>query len=149
MSVQTLKQRQKKEKIMKHHIGSLVVALVAVLVLATPPSIYAQDQTGSAAAQASTSSSRTLDPTEAAARVATGKPLVDIEARERSAVVAPVVNAQTAVACNMCFTCGGDWPIFAGAVHAVNTGLATFERGSSCSGAIHSSNDTNPFLCCR
>ena len=132
---------------MKYGVRSFVVVLVAMLALTL--SAYAQEPTGSAAAQASTSSSRTLDPAEAEARAATGKPLVDIEAIERNAVVAPVANAQTAVACNMCFTCGGDWPIFAGAVHAVNTGFLTFERGGGCSGTIHSANDNNPFLCCR
>ena len=132
---------------MKYSVRSLVVVLVAMLALTL--STYAQEPTGSAAAQASTSSSRTLDLAEEAARVATGKPLVDIEAIERNAVVGPVANAQTAVACNMCFTCGGDWPIFAGAVHAVNTGLLTTERGAGCSGTLHAANDQNPFLCCR
>ena len=131
---------------MKYGVQSLVVVLVAMLALTM--SAYAQDPGGTAAAQVS-AGSKTLDPAEAAARTATGKPLVDIEAAERSAVVGPVVNAQTAVACNTCFTCGGDWPIFAGAVHAVNTGNLTFERGSSCSGTIHAANDSNPFLCCR
>ena len=133
---------------MKYGVRSLVVVLVAMLALTL--CTYAQEPTGSAAAQASTSSSRTLDPAEEAARVATGKPLVDIEAIERNAVVTPqVTNKQTAVACNTCFTCGGDWPIFAGAVHAVNTGNLTSERGSGCSGTIHAANDQNPFLCCR
>ena len=134
---------------MKYGVSFLVVVLVAMLALATPVSTYAQEPMGSAGAQASTNPSGTISPAEAAARTAAGKPLVDIEAIERSAVVAPVANAQTAVACNMCFTCGGDWPIFAGAVHAVNTGLLTFERGSACSGTLHSANDSNPFLCCR
>jgi hypothetical protein len=132
---------------MKLSVRSLSVALLATLALTLSLSAYAQDQ--SAAAQVSTGSPRTLDPAEAAARTATGKPLVDIEAIERAAVVAPVTFAQTAVACNLCFTCGGDWPIFAGAVHAVNTGSLTTERGSACSGALRASNDSNPFLCCR
>ena len=131
---------------MKYRVQSLVVVLVAMLALTM--SAYAQDSAGAAAAQVSVGS-KTLDPAEAAARTATGKPLVDIEAAERSALVGPVANAQTAVACNMCFTCGGDWPIFAGAVHAVNTGSLTSERGSGCSGGIAASNDSNPFLCCR
>ena len=29
-------------------------------------------------------------------------------------VTPAVANPQTAVACNVCFTCGGDWPIFGG-----------------------------------
>ena len=40
------------------------------------------------------------------------------------------VNNQTAVACNVCFTCGGDWPVFAGAWSSAN--FAATERGSGC-----------------
>jgi hypothetical protein len=128
---------------MKKRLTSLPVVLLATFVLATAMSTFAQNPTD--AAQPSV---RAIDPSEAAARSATGKPLVDVEAAER-ATLAPVVNPQTAVACNTCFTCGGDWPIFAGAVHAVNTGSLTFERGSGCSGALAAANDNNPFLCCR
>ena len=130
---------------MKHRIFSLAVALMALLFLTTVTSAYAQDLGGSAVAQQA-SNSRNIQADELAARSAAGKPLTDTD---RAELVGPVVNAQTSVACNTCFTCGGDWPIFAGAVHAVNTGSATFERGSSCSGALAASNDTNPFLCCR
>ncbi len=55
------------------------------------------------------------------------------------------VNNQTAVACNLCFTCGGDWPVFAGALPTLNS---VSERGSGCSGAFVSRTD-NPRLCCR
>ena len=127
---------------MKGRIGSLVVVLVAMFVVATTVSTYAQNP--NAAEQQSASSARTIDPAEAEARNASGKFVPDVEP-----LGTPVANPQTAVACNMCFTCGGDWPIFAGAVHAVNTGNLTFERGSSCSGTIHAANDSNPFLCCR
>jgi hypothetical protein len=58
------------------------------------------------------------------------------------------VNNQTAVACNLCFTCGGDWPVFAGALHQSSTEHPT-ERGSGCSGAFTSRADSFPFLCCR
>ena len=57
-------------------------------------------------------------------------------------------NNQTAVACNVCFTCGGDWPVFAGAWNSPN--FAATERGSACSGALGTAlNDRSPFLCCR
>ena len=57
-------------------------------------------------------------------------------------------NNQTAVACNVCFTCGGDWPVFAGAWNSAN--FAATERGSACSGALGTvMNDHDPFLCCR
>jgi hypothetical protein len=128
---------------MKVRVGSLVVVLVAMFVLATTLSTSAQNPKD-AAAQTSADSPRTLDPAEAEARNASGKFIPEVEP-----LVAPAANPQTAVACNMCFTCGGDWPIFAGAVHAVNTGSLTSERGAGCSGAIHASNDQNPFLCCR
>jgi type II secretory pathway pseudopilin PulG len=131
---------------MKCRVSSLVVALVVMWVLATAMSTYAQDSTAAAAAQSTTNTSRTIDPAEAAARTASGKFIPDVDT---TGINPAVANPQTAVACNMCFTCGGDWPIFAGAVHAVNTGLATFERGAACSGTIHSANDTNPFLCCK
>jgi len=128
---------------MKGRIGSLVVVLVAMFVVATTVSTYAQNSKD-APEQQSASSPRTIDPAEVEARNASGKFVPDVEP-----LGTPVANPQTAVACNMCFTCGGDWPIFAGAVHAVNTGNLTFERGSSCSGTIHAANDNNPFLCCR
>jgi hypothetical protein len=133
---------------MKWGVRPLVVALVALLAVTIPLSISAQDSNGPAAQQAA--NSRMIQPEELAARSASGKPLADVDSLEASAVLPPaVLHVQTAVACNMCFTCGGDWPIFAGAIHAVNTGSLTSERGSACSGNLAASNDQNPFLCCR
>ena len=129
---------------MKKRLPCLPVVLLATFVLATTMSTFAQNPT-----DATQPSVRAIDPAEAAARTAAGKPLVDVEAVERATLAPAVANPQTAVACNTCFTCGGDWPIFAGAVHAVNTGSITFERGGGCSGAIAAANDSNPFLCCR
>jgi hypothetical protein len=58
-----------------------------------------------------------------------------------------VTNPQTAVSTNLCFTCGGDWPIFAG---EIPTPSAADERGSGCSGGFSTtSNDHFPFLCTR
>lgn len=57
------------------------------------------------------------------------------------------VNNQTAVSCNLCFTCGGDWPVFAGAITPV--GNNPTERGSLCSGTLTVRSDSRPFLCCR
>lgn len=126
---------------MKYRVLSLALAQATLFFMTTPTPAHAQDS--GAAPQVN---SGTIHPDELAARSASGKPLADAD---RAEIVGPVVNAQTSVACNICFTCGGDWPIFAGAVHAVNTGNFTFERGSACSGTIHVANDTNPFLCCR
>jgi len=104
----------------------ILVPMFAVLVLASAVSAFARDP---AEDQAIAAGQKQVAPAAAAA--------------------AAVSNTQTAVACNTCFTCGGDWPIFAGATHAVNTGAATFERGPACTGGLAPSNDTNPFLCCR
>ena len=132
---------------MKWGVSSLVVALVALLAVTIPLSISAQDSNGPAAQQAA--NSRMIQPEELAARSASGKPLADVDSLEAGAVLPPLAHVQTAVACNVCFTCGGDWTIFAGAIHAVNAGSLTSERGSACSGNFAPSNDQNPFLCCR
>ena len=129
---------------MKYRVASFVLALVAMWVLTTATSTYAQNAPATGQSSVTT---RTIDPAEAQARAASGKFISDNDAT--GLIPAPVANPQTAVACNTCFTCGGDWPIFAGAVHAVNTGNLTFERGSGCSGALNPANDQNPFLCCR
>lgn len=62
-------------------------------------------------------------------------------------ITAQAVNNQTAVACNLCFTCGGDWPVFAGSFTTV--GNFPTERAGSCTGALIVRSDTRPFLCCR
>jgi hypothetical protein len=75
---------------------------------------------------------------------------LDPAKRAPLAITPAVTNPQTAVACQMCFTCGGDWPIFAGEPRLFQSGgVGSFERGGSCSGNLHTSNDTDPFLCCR
>jgi len=58
-----------------------------------------------------------------------------------------VANPQTAVACNWCFTCGGDWPVFSGQI--VSVGNFPSERGGSCSGSNTGRSDSSPWLCCR
>jgi hypothetical protein len=66
------------------------------------------------------------------------------------AITPAVANPQTAVACQMCFTCGGDWPVFAGAPRSFQSGaVGSIERGGACSGSLVASADTDPFLCCR
>ena len=62
------------------------------------------------------------------------------------------INNQTAVACNYCFTCGGDWTVFAGSTQSQSQAIAInrpTERGAGCSGALIQRSDTRPFLCCR
>jgi hypothetical protein len=67
-----------------------------------------------------------------------------------AAITPAVTNPQTAVACQMCFTCGGDWPVFAGEPRVFQSGaVGSVERGSACSGTLITRADTDPFLCCR
>ncbi|MEK0083981.1 hypothetical protein [Benzoatithermus flavus] len=72
-----------------------------------------------------------------------GKPIREAATR--------ATNNQTAVACSICFTCGGDWPVFAGSIRSV--GDFPTERGAACDGTLPSSpqgrSDGSPFLCCR
>jgi hypothetical protein len=127
---------------MKCRVSSLVVVLVAMWVLTTAMPAYAQNATVPTAAQ-----SRTIDPAEAAANQASGK---IIDETQLGAPILPA-NKETAVACTICNTCGGDWPIWEGAISADITRNLTYERGGGCAGAIGSGphNDANPYLCCR
>lgn len=47
---------------------------------------------------------------------------------------------------SLCFTCGGNWPIFAGSF-AVPSGSRPVERGTRCSGGLVSRSDNRPYLC--
>ena len=59
------------------------------------------------------------------------------------------VNREAATDCNMCYTCGGDWPVFAGTWHTGGGTYSAYERGSSCSGGRTWRTDTYPYLCCK
>jgi hypothetical protein len=85
------------------------------------------------------SASGAADRNERAAASVTGKTVSTRSVR--------AVNNQTAVACNICFTCGGDWPVFAGSIRSV--GDFPIERGSGCAGNPINRNDQSPYLCCR
>jgi hypothetical protein len=98
----------------------LVIAAVAGFALAAPSVSYAADQAEAAAARL-------------AGKTAGAGPRA--------------INNQTAVACNLCFTCGGDWTVFAGSFTPV--GNNPTERGAGCSGALQTRTDSRPFLCCR
>jgi hypothetical protein len=57
------------------------------------------------------------------------------------------VPCQAPASMSLCFTCGGDWPIFAG---AFTTPVAASERGAACFGGFSTlRNDHRPFLCAR
>jgi hypothetical protein len=59
-------------------------------------------------------------------------------------------HAETAVACSQCWTCGGDWPVFAGSHTVVAAPGNVTERGPGCSGAPGAiTQDQRPYLCCR
>ncbi len=103
-------------------------AMGAALVLAIAGSAYAAESN---------------DPAQAAAISAAHKPT-----QPHPALAAPLVTTpQTAVQANICFTCGGDWPIYAG---TIPTASAANERGAGCAGSFSTTlNDHFPFLCTR
>lgn len=57
-------------------------------------------------------------------------------------------SAQAASSCSLCLTCGGDWPMFSGAI-PTRKGAQPFERGSSCAVDLTPRSDTLPYLCCK
>jgi hypothetical protein len=105
---------------MKRHRNTLVPVLGTLLVLISAMSAYAQQP---------------LDPAHARALAATHK-------------AAPPVTQQAAPgAASLCFTCGGDWPVFSG---WIPTPSAADERQGGCSGGFTTAlNDHVPFLCSR
>jgi Trypsin len=56
--------------------------------------------------------------------------------------------------CSLCYTCGGNWPTFAGQIGQdtasgpVGLNAPATERGWSCSDPLAPSSDTAPYLCC-
>lgn len=46
----------------------------------------------------------------------------------------------------ICYTCGGDWPVFSGAL-SISGGVT--ELGSGCSGDFQFTDDTYPYLCVK
>jgi hypothetical protein len=54
---------------------------------------------------------------------------------------------QAPVSCNFCYSCGGNWPVFAGSFRSV--GDLPKERDSACAGALEYRSDSSPYLCCR
>jgi hypothetical protein len=50
--------------------------------------------------------------------------------------------------CSLCYTCGGSWPVFSGAI-PTRLNAQPWERGSACSGNLAPVADTAPYLCCR
>jgi hypothetical protein len=109
--------KSRKVTTMKRQLSTLVPVFGTLLALPTAISAYAQQPLA-----------------------ATHKPV--------PAVVTPLVaNPQTAVGTSLCYTCGGDWPIFSG---YIPTATAADERGSGCAGGFGTSlNDHTPYICTR
>ena len=53
----------------------------------------------------------------------------------------------TASSCTLCFSCGGQWPIFSGAI-PTRQGAKPYERAAQCSGELTPRSDTLPYMCC-
>jgi hypothetical protein len=89
-------------------------------------------------------------PSKAEALAASGGGLTQPAKAEALAAASgdvPSPAAAAASACSLCETCGGDWPVFSGAI-PTRTGARPYERGPSCSGDPVSSVDSIPYLCC-
>ena len=69
--------------------------------------------------------------------------LAAVEAETSAAAPAAVGSS-----CTLCYSCGGNWPMFSGAI-PTSFGASPYERGSSCSGALMPRSDTLPYLCCK
>jgi hypothetical protein len=64
----------------------------------------------------------------------------------RRSLTSASANMQVPAEASICYTCGGDWPIYSG---TLPTASGAAERGSACAGSIASSTDTIPYLCSR
>jgi subtilisin family serine protease len=58
------------------------------------------------------------------------------------------VPTPAGAACSLCYTCGGEWSTFSGAIPTRENAMP-WERGESCSGELAPANDIWPYLCCR
>ena len=71
--------------------------------------------------------------------------------RTQSSVEPAIGSGNSEVKLNaaaLCFTCGGPFPVFAGALPNSNLPGAV-EYGSGCSGSLRQSQDRDPFLCTK
>jgi hypothetical protein len=80
------------------------------------------------------------DPAQTAARAATHKPAPQ-------PALEATINFQAPSSASICYTCGGDWPIYSG---TIPTPSDASERGSGCANPISTSlHDRTPYLCTR
>jgi subtilisin family serine protease len=73
------------------------------------------------------------------------KPRIDVKAALDALV--PRTQPISAVGCTLCYSCGGQWPVFGGAI-PTRQGANPYERGEQCSGEPIPRADTLPYLCC-
>lgn len=85
-------------------------------------------------------------------------PVLTVQAQDKAdqrarAAQAEPIDTSRVNACSICFTCGGDYPIFSGALGDPNGLPGTFpatERGSGCADPLaFNPNEFEPFLCCK
>jgi hypothetical protein len=116
---------------MNRHFNTLAPVFGTLLIFATAMPAYAQPQ---------------RDPAEVAAEAEANK-TAPAPAAVPAVGLPNCINCQAPVATSLCFTCGGDWPVFAG---TIPTPSAANERGSGCLGGFSRvRNDHAPFLCSR
>ena len=66
---------------------------------------------------------------------------------KRATSTSRYVHAQAPASCTYCYTCGGDWQVFSGAIY--NPSGAAYEYTSSCGGSQAWASDAYPYLCCN
>jgi hypothetical protein len=137
---------------MKRSIIGRLVTLVALVVLATAGMAAAQ-VTPPATTPPATTPPATTPPATTPPAAGTAHDRAITAAGKSAATPAELaastltVNQQVAASCSICYTCGGDWPIYSGTLPTLT---AATERDSSCSGDFSTTRgDTIPFLCCR
>jgi hypothetical protein len=147
---------------MKRSIIGRLVTLVALVVLATagmaaaqvtPPATTPPATTPPATTPPATTPPATTPPATTPPAAGTAHDRAITAAGKSAATPAELaastltVNQQVAASCSICYTCGGDWPIYSGTLPTLT---AATERDSSCSGDFSTTRgDTIPFLCCR
>ena len=76
---------------------------------------------------------------------AAGQPSKEKVMRGSAADITPAPGDS---ACSLCYSCGGGWPVFSGAI-PTRTDAQPWERASACTGNLAPATDGAPYLCCR
>lgn len=82
--------------------------------------------------------------------VSTGTKITDPrnDLRKPRIELAPDNGATQLSACSLCYDCGGDWPVFSGAI-PTRIMARPWTRAAGCSGELEPRADSMPYLCCR